>query len=68
MFANHLLWAAVALSALLQVAAVHITSLNVAFGTVPLTIDQWLVCLAMGSSMLWFAELRKLLMRRFSSS
>lgn len=67
-FANHLLWAAVALSALLQVAAVHITSLNVAFGTVPLTIDQWLVCLAMGSSVLWFAELRKLLMRRFSSS
>jgi len=67
-FANHWLWAAVALSALLQVAVVRTTPLNVAFGTVPLSIDQWLVCLAMGSSVLWFAELRKLLMRRFSNS
>ena len=36
-------------------------------GTVPLTMDQWLVCLAMGSLVLWFAELRKLLIRRFSN-
>lgn len=64
MFANHWLWAAVAVSASLQVAVVHVGPLNVAFGTVPLTMEQWLVCVAMGSSVLWFAELRKLLIRR----
>lgn len=66
MFVNRWLWAAVALSALLQVAVVHLAPLNIAFGTVPLTMKQWLVCLALGSSVLWFAELRKLLMRRLS--
>lgn len=37
--------------------------LNVAFGTVPLTLDQWLVCVAIGSLVLWLSELRKLLWR-----
>jgi Ca2+-transporting ATPase len=66
LFVNRSLWGAVALSAVLQLAVVHATPLNVAFGTVPLTLDQWIVCLAMGSSVLWFAELRKWLLRRLS--
>jgi len=28
---------------------------------VPLAADQWLVCVAMASGVLWFSELRKLL-------
>jgi magnesium-transporting ATPase (P-type) len=68
LFVNRWLWGAVALSAALQVAAVHAAPLNVAFGTVPLTLDQWIVCLAMGSSVLWFAELRKWVLRRLSRS
>ena len=56
------LWGAVALSALLQVAVVHVAFLNLAFGTVPL-LDQWGVCVAMASAVLWFGELRKLLYR-----
>jgi len=60
LFANPWLWGAVVISALLQVAVVHVPLLNVAFGTVPLTPDQWLVCAAMGSTVLWFGELRKL--------
>ena len=36
LFANPWLWGAIALSALLQVAVVHVGFLNVAFGTVPL--------------------------------
>ncbi len=59
-FDNRWLWGAVILSALLQVAVVHVGFLNTAFGTAPLTAQQWLVCLAMGSLVLWTSELRKL--------
>lgn len=60
---NRWLWGALALSAVLQVAVVHVPLLNRAFGTVPLTGEQWLVCLAMASVVLWFSELRKLVER-----
>ncbi len=63
MFVNRWLWGAVALSALLQVAVVELDFLNVAFGTAPLSVDQWLVCIAMASFVLWFGELRKLASR-----
>ncbi|HEY7759058.1 MAG TPA: cation-translocating P-type ATPase [Burkholderiales bacterium] len=63
MFANPWLWGAVSLSVLLQLAVVHLAFLNVAFGTVPLEPDQWLVCAAMASAVLWFSELRKWLRR-----
>jgi Ca2+-transporting ATPase len=63
LFTNLWLWGAIALSAVLQVAVVHLGLLNVAFGTVPLTLDQWLLCIAMGSGVLWYSELRKLLGR-----
>jgi calcium-translocating P-type ATPase len=64
LFVNRWLWGAIALSAALQVAVVHIGLLNLAFGTVPLSPHQWAVCIAMGSSVLWFGELRKALLRR----
>ena len=64
LFANHWLWAALALSALLQLAVVQVGWLNIAFGTVPLDAGQWLVCVALGSVVLWFAELRKAVLRR----
>ena len=60
LFDNPWLWGAVALSMLLQVAVVNLAFLNLAFGTVPLTFEQWLACAAMGSVVLWFSELRKL--------
>jgi len=63
LFVNPWLWGAVALSVLLQVAVVNIDFLNLAFGTVPLAFDQWLVCIAMASVVLWFSELRKLVNR-----
>ncbi len=64
LFANRWLWGAIVLSVLLQIAVVHVGFLNVAFGTVPLAADQWLVCVAMGSAVLWYTELRKWLSRR----
>jgi calcium-translocating P-type ATPase len=63
LFVNPWLWAAVALSVLLQAAVVHVDVLNVAFGTAPLSVEQWAVCVAMGSAVLWFGELRKWLTR-----
>lgn len=64
LFVNRWLWGAVALSAALQVAVVQFAPLNVAFRTAPLTAGQWLLCVLMGSAVLWFTEMRKWLLRR----
>ncbi len=63
LFTNHWLWAAVALSLSLQVAVVHMPFLNIAFGTAPLALDQWLVCAGMASLVLVYSELQKMVMR-----
>jgi len=63
LFANRWLWATVLLSAVLQVAVVHLAFLNQAFGTAPLSLAQWGVCIAMASGVLWFSELRKWVIR-----
>ena len=60
LFTNPWLWGAIALSVLLQVAVVNLGFLNLAFGTVPLAFNQWLLCVAMASAVLWYSELRKL--------
>jgi P-type Ca2+ transporter type 2C len=59
LFVNRWLWASIALAVLLQVAVVHVGWLNTAFGTVPLALDQWALCAAMASGVLWAGELRK---------
>ena len=66
LFANPWLWGAVGLSVLLQVAVVNLDVLNLAFGTVPLALDQWLVCIAMASVVLWYSELRKMVSRAWA--
>ena len=63
-FSNPWLWAALALSLLLQLAVVSLGFLNLAFGTVPLTLGQWLLCASMASVVLWYSELRKWVGRR----
>ena len=63
LFVNPWLWGAVTLSVLLQVAVVNVPFLNLAFGTVPLMLDQWLTCLAMAGGVLRHGELRKLVTR-----
>ena len=42
---------------------VQLGFLNLAFGTVPLDPGQWLTWLVMVSAVLWYGELRKLLLR-----
>ena len=63
-FANGWLWAAIAVSALLQVAVVQLPFLNTAFTTTPLSLSQWLMCIALSSTVLWVGELRKLILRQ----
>jgi Ca2+-transporting ATPase len=66
LFTNRWLWAAIALSLLLQLLVVHVPLLNRAFGTTPLSAADWALCAALASSVLWVDELKKLLGRRVS--
>ena len=59
LFSNPLLWAAVALSAALQVAVIYVPLLNTAFDTQPLTAAQWGVAIVAASVVLWVSEARK---------
>ncbi|MDH4169984.1 MAG: cation-translocating P-type ATPase [Acidimicrobiia bacterium] len=63
LFTNRLLWAACGLAVGLQLAVVHIGVLNDAFDTAPLSWRSWLLCAVLASSVLWFDELRKLVVR-----
>ncbi|HUG74951.1 MAG TPA: cation transporting ATPase C-terminal domain-containing protein, partial [Acidimicrobiia bacterium] len=53
----------VAVSLVLQVLVVHVPFLNEAFSTVPLSLAEWLTCLAVASLVLWAEELKKLVTR-----
>jgi magnesium-transporting ATPase (P-type) len=64
LLANRWLWLALLLSVGLQVAVVHAPFLQRAFRTAPLSPGDWLVCVAVASSVLWVIELKKLLTRR----
>lgn len=63
LFANRWLWGAIALAMALQIAVVNWSALNKAFGTSALTLSQWGFCFAMASTVFWFSELRKLVLR-----
>ena len=63
LFSNAWLWAAVTVSFLLQAAVVHVPFLQAAFSTVALSTRDWFTCAAVGSSVLWLSEGKKLLTR-----
>ncbi|HET9595577.1 MAG TPA: cation-translocating P-type ATPase [Anaeromyxobacteraceae bacterium] len=63
LFANRWLWLAVLVSVGLQLAVVYVRFLQRAFRTAPLAPQDWLVCTAVASSVLWAMELRKLVAR-----
>jgi Ca2+-transporting ATPase len=64
LFTNRWLWAAVALSVVLQIFVVYTPPLQRAFSTEPLTALDWLRCTAVASSVLWVGELQKLVRRK----
>ena len=63
LFSNGWLWAAMTLGVALQIALVQIPFMQTAFGTTPLDMAHWGVAIAMASVVLWFDELRKLVLR-----
>ena len=63
LFVNKWLWGSVVLAAVLQVAVVELPVLQRAFGTASLEPGQWAVCVAMASTVLWFDEVRKIVLR-----
>ena len=60
---NPWLLAGVGTSFLLQIVVVHVPLLNVAFGTSPLSLNDWLVCTTISSAVLWHGEIHKLFRR-----
>ncbi|PPL20262.1 cation-translocating P-type ATPase [Microterricola pindariensis] len=63
MFSNTWLWGSILLGILLQIAVVQVPFLQVAFGTAPLDLAHWGACIALGSAVLWYDEIRKLILR-----
>ena len=59
LWANPWLWAAVAASVLLQMAVLYLAPLQRAFGTVALDARDWMVAIAVASSVLWVREAEK---------
>jgi Ca2+-transporting ATPase len=63
LFSNYWLWAAVALSIVLQCAVIYIPLLQEAFSTVSLSFADWIGCVVVASSVLWLRELNKVVTR-----
>lgn len=63
LFSNKWLWSAILLSLLLQTAVIYAPFLQHAFSTVSLSLQDWLLCAGVASSVLWLRELSKLMQR-----
>jgi Ca2+-transporting ATPase len=63
LFANKWLWGTILLGALLQVAVVEVPFLQAAFGTAAMDLSHWGTCVALGSVVLWYDEIRKVVLR-----
>tara|TARA_R110001599_G_C12255528_1_gene660035 strand:+ start:807 stop:3665 length:2859 start_codon:yes stop_codon:yes gene_type:complete len=63
LFSNLWLWVAVGASLLLQMAVVYLPFLQKPFSTVSLSLEDWLFCTLVASSVLWLRELSKLIIR-----
>jgi Ca2+-transporting ATPase len=66
LFSNKWLWGAVLLSLVLQAAVIYVPFLQHAFSTARLSARDWLICAAVGSSVLWLRELTKLVRHMLS--
>ena len=63
LFTNFWLWVALGSSLLLQVVVIYTPFLQRAFGTVSVSPQDWLFCIAMASSVLWLREISKVVSR-----
>ncbi|HWO14720.1 MAG TPA: cation-translocating P-type ATPase [Polyangiaceae bacterium] len=63
LFTNWILWAAVGVSLVLQILVTTLPALNVAFDTMPLPLEDWVICTGMASAVLVAGEIEKLALR-----
>jgi len=63
-FSNHWLWIALGGVALLQIGVTHVGFMQDLFDTTSISFGQWLVCIAVASSVLVVEEARKFVVRR----
>ncbi|HTO02287.1 MAG TPA: HAD-IC family P-type ATPase, partial [Opitutus sp.] len=63
LFHNGWLWGAIALSLGLHVAAINLPFMQRAFSTMPLSGTDWMICIAVASSVLWLREISKAMKR-----
>jgi Ca2+-transporting ATPase len=68
LFTNRWLWSAIGMSLVLQVVVVHLPAMQRAFGTVALGAEDWLLCGAVASSVLWLREANKVVTRALQSN
>ncbi len=64
---NRQLWIALVAVLILQVVVVHWPAAEELFATTGLSLGQWAICVAVGSSVLWLEEIRKAWARRRSA-
>jgi Ca2+-transporting ATPase len=65
-FRNRWLWVSLGFVVLLQVAVTHVGVMQRLFDTMPISAVQWLICVAVASTVLWAEEIRKFIVRRTS--
>jgi len=63
-FSNRMLWLALGAVIALQVAVTHVGPFQRLFDTTSISASQWLICIAVASTVLWFEETRKFIVRR----
>ncbi len=61
---NRMLWLSLAAVTVLQVGVTHVGFMQSLFDTTSISFGQWLVCIAVASSVLWLEEIRKFVVRR----
>ncbi len=62
-FTNKWLWSSLLVVIMLQVSVTHVGFMQSLFETTGITFAQWLVCVAVASSILWVEEMRKFVVR-----
>lgn len=65
-FTNPQLWSALTVVIVLQVGVTHVGFMQRLFETTSISAAQWLITIAVASSVLWLEELRKMVARRTS--
>jgi Ca2+-transporting ATPase len=63
-FTNRALWISLASVLALQIAVTHVGFMKKLFDTKSISFNQWMICVAVASSVLWVEEIRKVIVRR----